>query len=159
MKKVLFLSVFISLSVLCFGQQTTDSIRIVHAGGGNAYFYKNKLLNSRTLTDVLFPVDNSYVQYRKALSSKAISYFFGGLGCIFVGKEAYDYLNKRAVNSTLLGVGAGMMVTSVTFHILKKKQEVKAVELYNEQVKSTKKPVAALKMGIKTDGISIAMNF
>lgn len=131
---IIFFALF--FTVPASSQTTTsgnkDSIEMVKSFWGIKYYQGTQRLYTSGVNTVLKSNNEAFTYWKKGYGSYVFAQIIGAIGGALVGYEIGKSLGGGGkMNGAVLGIGGGLIVTSIIFGISGEKKMKKGIRIYN----------------------------
>jgi hypothetical protein len=161
---LIFIAIFLS-SYSSHAQTSSDTIRIVHTGFGNAYYKDNERLSFNQVRQLTRLNPAAYKLIGQSNTMRVTSYIVGipggfvfgyalgyALGCVMTGKKLNGILFYP-----MLGTGAFFIAMGIGFEIGANNKAREGVAVFNNTIKQ--KNSTNVDLSFSPNGMSLKLNF
>jgi len=158
MKRSILLLFLLLNAILSFSQSTSDTIEI-RQRIGKVYMQNGKVLPDAKLYKLLNTNDKAALEVDRAKANLAPMYLFSFAGGFLIGWPIGVALAKGDPNWFMAVGGVGLLICSVPFQMGYNKHILKAVTIYNSDLKKIGISKKIMEMGLARDGLGFVINF
>ncbi|MBZ0243734.1 MAG: hypothetical protein K8F24_11000 [Bacteroidales bacterium] len=159
MRKFTFILAFLIVSVAAaFGQSTADSISLIKSFGTYKFYQGENRLTMKQLTTKLESNEQAFMELKSAKSVFVTTYIFGIAGGYFIANPLGTAIGGGEPNWALAGIGAALIVVTITLNQSFNNKAKQAVDTYNSGLgKSAFWDKTELKLSLTGDGIGLTL--
>lgn len=156
------LTIILALLTVCvasaFGQSTADSISLIKSFGTYQFYQGENRLTMKQLTTKLKPNEQAYKELRSAKAVYTTAMIFSYAGGFMVGWPIGTAIGGGEPNWALAGIGAALIVVTITLNQNFNKKAKQAVDTYNSGLgKSAFWDKTELKLSMTGNGIGLIL--
>jgi hypothetical protein len=159
-KKILvgFFALFVAFSVSA--QTANDTITVTKLVGGCKFEQNGSLLTYGKMAEMMKSNPEAYSYMQKANGSMGVATVLSFVGGFAIGWQLGAAIGGGKPNWGIAGAGGALIVISIPIASSSSKDAARAVEIYNNAIKeSTPKTGYDLKVGLKSSGLALTLNF
>ena len=138
MKKITFATLTLSVFITVFGFSQSNTMIFKKGSWSSKYIYGASELS---LSEAGEKFKSECPEAYSVLKNARVAYGFGNVMSVvgggMMGWELGNWISKKNVNGTVVGVGAGIAVISIILDASATKNFKKAADLYNNNKKTT----------------------
>ncbi len=160
-KKIAISLVALTLSVISFSQEPTDSIIVkTNFWTGTKFFVNGNTLTTAEAENVIKANAEAYSYFKKAKTSTVFSNIIAGVGGALIGYPIGVAAAGGDAPWILAGIGAGVIVADIPLIINSNKKFQKAIDIYNTSISSNSQSFRYdLHMEVKNGGLALVLRF
>lgn len=158
MKSLFVTALFLACSGLALAQELADTVE-VQRSFSPVFRQDGRKLKPRDLLELTKSNPKAYEEMRIAKSNYDASQVFGFIGGFLVGWPLGTALGGGEPNWTLAAVGGGVILISLPFSSGFAKHAMKAMSIYNDDLRKSARNPVRMKMGLSVTGIKLEMKF
>ncbi len=157
-------AIILSILTIClsntFAQTENDSITIKKVFGGYQFYQGEQRLNMNKLVNTMKPNEEAYKQIKSAQSTYTMATIFSCAGGCMVGWPLGTAMGGGEPNWIMAGIGAGLIVVTITISQSFNKKAKQAVDTFNGGLQTCSFwDKNELNLTMTGNGIGLTLNF
>jgi hypothetical protein len=158
MRSLFFLTFLIASSSFAIGQDLSDTVE-VQRSFSPVFRQNGQRLKVRDLLEITRSNPSAFQEMRIAKSNYDASMVFGYVGGFLVGWPLGTALGGGKPNWALAAAGGGLILVSLPFSSGFAKHAMKAMAIYNDDLKKSARNPVKMNVGFSATGIKLQMKF
>jgi hypothetical protein len=155
-KVLLFLFILVISQQAISQNSHQDTITIIK--NGKVFMHQYDVLSMYELEQLIKTNTDAYSVFKGARKNKSASMVLGGFGGAFIGFPLGQMIAGGDPYWWMMGVGGALILVSIPFSDYNKDMR-RAVEIYNEAIRTENRIKSELSFGLQSNGIGLVLKF
>lgn len=156
----LFLTLLIGCISSIYGQTPKDSVTMEYSRGRYLFYNGPKTLTMNEVVKIFQSDGQAFKEIRSAQATNTFATIIMGAGAMMIGWPIGNLIDGSKPEWKMAGIGVGLIMVSIPFDRLSKKKLLKAISLYNRDLKTSSiRDHNEFKVGLTQNGLGLTMQF